>query len=245
MIDVTKTIAPSTALGMDMIEKADEYRNKAKQVFIDPVGFIKDEVKNKIAEKVGGLVDIDGAVDADLLSAGAATALKATSDFALGTDDPSKIAGMGIEWGVAQITKTVGSADGSDIAFAESGVTGMIPSTVISMGGIADDINVVLPKGDWDIKTVTKGGKTKTTTDVNVPAGVTVEIEEPVSYGITIVPSSATGETGSSVSFYAEIAGPHSDNISFIWDFGDGSSPMSVGWDAIMSKSYTKRAPIR
>ena len=52
MVDVTKTIAPSTSYGMDLVEKADEYRDKANKVFSDPVNFIKDEAKTKIAEKL-------------------------------------------------------------------------------------------------------------------------------------------------------------------------------------------------
>ncbi|MFC1551966.1 PKD domain-containing protein [Candidatus Latescibacterota bacterium] len=243
MIEVTKVAAPSTAKGMELVEKADEYRDKANTAFVDPVGFIKDEAKSALAEKIGSYVDVDGAVNGGLISENASTALKAVSDLAFGTDDPTEIASKGIDWGVAKVKKAVKSSNGSDIAIAESGDAGIIPATVIAMGAKDEDIDIVLPKGNWDVKTVKATGKSETVPDVEVQAGKTVEITEPdpdPSYGVTISPSESEAEVGSSVSFSADVTGSVPDGASFEWDFGDGSTQMAVSWNGILSHSYAK-----
>jgi len=146
----------------------------------------------------------------------------------------------GLDLGIANVKKAPGSSDGGDIVFAQSGDLGMIPNTVIAMGSKTEDIKIVLPKGKWDIKTVNQKGLTGTVEDVEVQTGTTVEVADPVSYGITISPSSAEAEIGSSVSFSATVAGAIPDNAIFEWSFGDGSTPMGIGWNGIMSKTYSK-----
>ncbi|MFC1490061.1 PKD domain-containing protein [Candidatus Latescibacterota bacterium] len=239
MVEVTKLIAPSTAKGMELVNKADEYRDKANTAFVDPVGFIKDEAKTALAEKIGSYIDVDGAVDGGVISENASKAIKAMSDLALGTDDPTEIATKGLDWGVAKVKKSGETSDGGNIVIAESGDSGIIPATVIAMGAKSEDINIVLPKATWDVKTVTTTGTSVTVEDVDVAAGTTVEVKEPdLSYGITIDPSSIEAELGSSVSFSANVTGSVPDDASYEWDFGDGSTPTSIGWNGVMSRTY-------
>jgi|GEM_PF-5358802 hypothetical protein len=241
MIEVTKVVAPSTSKGMDLVEKVEEYREKANKVFTDPVNAAKDEITSRIADKIGSYIDVDGAVDGGIIGESTAAGIKAVSDFAIGTDDPSQIASKGLDWGIAQIKKASGSSDVTDISIAQTEDSGVIPSMVIVQAAAEEKINVVVPKGKWDVKTITKSGVSKTVKDVDVPAGKTVEVVEPdpePSYGVTITPSSVDSEAGSSVSFNAEVTGSIPEDATFEWDFGDGSSPMSISWNGTMSRTY-------
>ncbi len=240
MVEVVKTVAPSTAKGMEYVEKADEYKEKAQKAYLDPTNFIKDEIKSKVAGKIGDLIDVDGAVDGGAISEGLGTALKASADLVFGTDDSSALAGQGIDWGIAKIKQVTGSATGSDIAVAQAATPGTVPEVVLAKGSKDEDLKVVVPKGKWNVKVVTEEGRTEEHEDKEIESGQETEIEAPMTFQITISPDSDTAEVGSAVNFSATVKGTPPEGVTYMWTFGDNSTPMGTSWNGAMSKTYPK-----
>ncbi|MFA6472205.1 MAG: T9SS type A sorting domain-containing protein [Candidatus Latescibacterota bacterium] len=188
MVDVTKAAVPSLGKGIDLAKKALEYSNRAETIFKDPVKGIKDETKIAIANKIGSYVDVDGAVAGGAISETASTAIKAVSDFTFGTTDPSKIAKMGIDWGIAQIKNALTADKKSDIAIAQSSSAGVVPSNVIAVGQSTEDIMIFLPPSVWDVIALLTSGESNKTASINITAGGTIEItiEDAPSFAKTI-----------------------------------------------------------
>ncbi len=155
MIETVKAATP-LGKGMDMVEKADEYVQKTKNLYNDPVNTIKDEVKSAVANKLGEFVDIDGAVDAGKLSEGTGTAIKFISDYAFGSDDPGELIKKAMDMGLGKLLDSDNKGSKADIAIAEKkNDDGNGPSVVISVDPKDDDadledvIDILVDEGDW------------------------------------------------------------------------------------------------
>ncbi|GAB1398421.1 MAG TPA: hypothetical protein PKN57_03985 [Saprospiraceae bacterium] len=168
IIEVTKVAAPGLGKGIELVEKGQEYAEKIETVYKDPKQFIKNEVKEQIADYLGGFVDIDGAVDAGKLSEAAGAAIKILTDYTLGSDDPADWVKSAIDYGLAKILDG-NTADKANVAIAvkadnNKNQTG--PNVVISVDPTKDDkdledvIDIMLPGGDWVISPVNIKGYT-------------------------------------------------------------------------------------
>ncbi len=155
MIEVVKTTTP-LGKGMDMVEKADEYKEKVKKLYNDPTGAIKDEIKSALADKIGSYMDIDGFVDGNLISKNTGEAIKFISDYTLGSDNPSDLIKNTIDLGLGKLLDSDSTGKKADIALAEKkNDDGKGPSVVISVDPNDDDTNlddvidVLVSEGDW------------------------------------------------------------------------------------------------
>ncbi len=155
MIETVKAATP-LGKGMDMVEKADEYATKVKDLYTDPVKTIKEEVKSAIANKIGSYIDIDGAVDGGAISEGTGEAIKFISDYTFGSDNPSDMIKKAIDLGLGKLLDSDTKGSKSDIALAEKkNDDGKGPSVVISVDPKDDDsdledvIDILVTEGDW------------------------------------------------------------------------------------------------
>jgi len=159
MIEVTKTVTP-LGKGMDMVEKANEYKEKVEKIYNDPAGALKEEVKSAIANKIGGFIDIDGAVDANLLSENTANAIKFITDYTLGSDDPAEWIKKGIDLGLGKLLDSDTEGSKADIVLAEKkNDDNNGPSVIISIdtkdddSDIEDVIDILVCAGEWIFST--------------------------------------------------------------------------------------------
>ncbi len=164
MIEVVKTATP-LGKGMDMVEKADEYKQKVENLYNDPAKTIKEEVKSKLAEKLGGFIDIDGAVDANIISENFGEAIKFISDYTMGSDDPADWIKKGIDLGLGKILDSDNSGSKADIVVAEKKTDdGKGPSVIISVDPQDDDFNaedvidIMVSAGEWIFSSFDKEG---------------------------------------------------------------------------------------
>jgi hypothetical protein len=156
VIETTKLVSPGLGEGMDMAEKGLEYVEKAEKAYKNPKEFIKDEIKGKIAEKIGGFVDVDGAIEATGLGDDAGTALKTLLDAALGSDDPADWVKETMDWGIAKIVDSDKDGKKADIAIAENQDKDAQTQIIIGVGSEEvegnSEITMGLPSGIWNIK---------------------------------------------------------------------------------------------
>ncbi len=164
MIEVVKTATP-LGKGMDMVEKAKEYKDRIKKLYTDPKGAIKDEIKSAVANKIGSYVDIDGAVDGGLISETTGNAVKIVTDYTLGSDDPADWVKNAIDYGEGKILDSDTKGKKADIVIADKkNDDGNTPTTIISVDPIDDDllpddvIDILLPEGDWIITSIDEQG---------------------------------------------------------------------------------------
>jgi hypothetical protein len=166
-------------------------------------------------------------------------AVKAVGDFTIATDNPSQLEAKGMAWGVAKVKQTAGSKDGADIAVAQSKVSGTIPNTVIAVASKTEDIQIVVPKGNWDIEVVSGSGKVEIYENKPIESGQVLDIKEPIPYGVTISTPADSVALGQPVSFTATVTGDRSGITSYEWDFGDGSAPVVYSGNTIATKTYS------
>jgi len=245
MVEIAKTAASTVTGGLNLVEKVDKYRKTAATLFVDPKK-IQEDVKNAVSEKIGTYTDVDGVVDGEDLGESVSPALQAVNDFAMATEEPSEIAGKGIDWGGVHILQAAESKDASDIAIAQSSDAGVVPATVIAMAPTDENINVVVPEGSWDLKVVATDGTSDTIEDMTITAGETVQIEAPSANGnviipleLEIAPSPLTGEPEEVISLTAETTGTTPDKMKYVWDFGDGSGTVTNSDDNSASHTYS------
>ena len=164
IIETTKLVSPGLGEGIDMVEKGIEYTEKAEKIYKDPKGALVDEIKDKIADKLGGFVDVDGAIDATGLGEGMGKALKTILDAALGSDDPADWVKDAIDWGAAKLIDEDAPGKKMDIVVAESKSNDpkQIPQVVIGVNpdNNTEDssIDLVLPGGEWEITAIDPEG---------------------------------------------------------------------------------------
>jgi len=177
MIEVVKTATP-LGKGMDMVEKADEYKQKVEDLYNDPAKTIKEEVKSKLAEKLGGFIDIDGAVDANLISENFGNAVKFISDYAMGSDDPADWIKKGVDLGLGKLLDSDKSGSKADIVVAEKeNDDGSGPSVVISVDPQDDDFNeedvidIMVTAGEWIFSSFDQEGNNDKV-QINIQEGI-------------------------------------------------------------------------
>jgi hypothetical protein len=177
IIEVVKTATP-LGKGMDMVEKAEEYKNKMKDLYNDPTKAVKDEVKSAIANKIGNFVDIDGAVDAELISENLGTAIKFISDYTMGSEDPSEWVKKSIDLGLGKILDSDNTGSKADIVLAEKkNDDGKGPSVVISVDQKDDDFNIedvidiMVSAGEWIFSSFDQEGNSDKV-EINIEEGI-------------------------------------------------------------------------
>lgn len=218
MVEVVKTATP-LGEGMDLVQDAAEYADKVEQALTDPKEFIKDEIKDAIADKLGGFVDVDGLVDSGTLSETAAEAIKILTDVCLGSDDPSDWFGDAIDWGIGQVLDANETGETADIAVADAtSVSGLVQVMIslIQTVNLAGDpeITIGLPEGDWQVSVVNPKGHTDSVeaeitesvstlivTNTDPDAG---HVGEQLSLSVWISPSNPGAGVG--VTVYAKVA---------------------------------------
>lgn len=166
MIEVTKTVAPGLGKGIELVEKGKEYTERINTLYTNPKKGIADEVKNAIANKLGGFIDIDGAVDAGKISSEMGTAIKILTDFTLGSDDPSDWVKNAIDLGLGKVLDG-NKGNKADIVIgvkSENNKDTKVPSIVISVDPKSDDtdiddvVDIMLPAGEWVITAINSLG---------------------------------------------------------------------------------------
>ncbi|MCB0731089.1 MAG: hypothetical protein KDC88_08655 [Ignavibacteriae bacterium] len=226
MIEVVKTATP-LGKGMDMVEKADEYKQKVENLYNDPANTIKEEVKSAIANKIGGFVDIDGAVDSEWISEHTGNAIKFITDYTLGSDDPSEWIKKGLDFGLGKLLDSDNKGSKADIVLAEKkNDDGNGPSVVISVDPKDDDFNeddvidILVSAGDWIFSTFDAEGNNDKV-DISIADGmgtIIVISTDPEgdhtqgAYGLSVWASPSDPGPGVGVTVYARVS-PVAQNI--------------------------------
>ena len=78
----------------------------------------KSSISSKLVSDLA-FIDIDGAVDANLLSENAASAIKFITDYTLGSDDPAEWIKKGIDLGLGKLLDSDSNGSKADIVLAE------------------------------------------------------------------------------------------------------------------------------
>jgi hypothetical protein len=159
IIETTKLVHPGLGQGIDMVEKGIEYVEKAEKIFTDPAGALVDEIKDQVAGKIGGFVDIDGVIDATGIGEELGEAMKVMLDAALGSDDPAEWVKTAIDWGAAKFIDEDKPGNKMDIIVAElqNAATNKKPQVIIGVTTDQSDdssIDLVLPPGEWSVTAV-------------------------------------------------------------------------------------------
>jgi hypothetical protein len=149
---------------MDLAEDAAELVEKAEQIVTDPKGALVDEIKDRIASRLGEFIDVDGLLDEADLGEETGEAIKILLDAALGSDEPEDWIKDAIDWGASKIIDADSTGDKADIVIAENkndDANGQ-PLIVIGVEPPSDDINegidLVLPEGEWEIDVIDESG---------------------------------------------------------------------------------------
>ena len=237
MIEVEKTATP-LGKGMDMVEKANEYKEKIEKIYTDPTGALKDEVKSAIANKLGGFVDIDGAVDANQLSENAASAIKFISDYTMGSDDPAEWIKKGIDLGLGKLLDSDEEGSKADIVLAEKkNDDGKGPTVVISVDSKDDDssledvIDILVSAGEWIFTTFDgEGNNDKVEIKIDNGVGTVIVVStDPEGdhnkggYALSVWASPADPAPGQGVTVHARVNPQTADvNIHFSISGTDG-----------------------
>ena len=178
MIEATK-IATPLGKGMDMVDEGKKWWEKAEKAVDKPLDLLEDEIKERVAGKLAGMVDIDGAVNAVGLGEKTATAVKILSDISFGTDDTQELYEKAIDWGVAKISSPDKSIT-PDVIVAENKSGGSsFPDLIFGVGNYvnrAGEILMSLPAGNWDVTAVDKNGQNECQPRVTVTPGQETEI---------------------------------------------------------------------
>lgn len=227
MIEVTKTVTP-LGEGMDMVEKAEEYKEKIVKIYTDPSGAIKDEVKSAIANKIGGFIDIDGAVNSDLISENTGKAIKFITDYTLGSDDPAEWIKKGIDFGLGKLLDSDTKGSKADIVLAEKkNDDGEGPSVVISIDPKDDDssvddvIDILVSAGNWIFSTFDAEGnsdKVEITIDEGVGTVIVISTDpegdhNKGGYALSVWASPADPAPGQGVTVHARVS-PQASGVS-------------------------------
>ncbi len=230
MIEVTKTVTP-LGEGMDMVEKADEYRKKVVKIYTDPTGALKDEVKDAIADKIGSFIDIDGAVDEGALSENASNAIKFISDYTFGSDDPAEWVKKGLDYGIGKLLDSDEKGSKADIAIAEKkNDDGNGPSVVISVDPKDDDslvddvIDILVGAGEWIFTTFDgEGNSDKVEISIEDGMGTIIVIStdpegehDKGNYALSVWASPSDPAPGVGVTVYARV-NPKASNVEIFF----------------------------
>jgi hypothetical protein len=170
VIEATK-IATPLGKGMDMVDEGKKWWEKAEKAVDKPLELIEDEIKERVAGKLAGMVDIDGAVNATGLGEKTATAVKILSDISFGTDDTQELYEKAIDWGVAKITSPDKSITPDVIVAENKSGGGGLPDLIFGVGNYvnhAGEILMALPAGNWDISAMDKKGEKAATPSVTI-----------------------------------------------------------------------------
>ncbi len=155
LVEATKIVTP-LGKGMDLVDKVKDYADRGEKIFTNPKEALKDEIKKKIADKIGGLIDVDGAIDASEIGEAAGEGLKAILDAGLGSDDPSDWVKSVIDWGLGKVVDSDTKGKPADIVVAEKVTAKTNTKVVIAVGdkkvGENTEIEIGLPEGIWKIK---------------------------------------------------------------------------------------------
>ncbi len=185
MIEIVKKAVPALGKGMDYAEKTEEYVKKVKQIYKDPKGAIKDEVKAAIADKMGGFVDIDGAVKIGLISENVAEGIKIIADYAWGSEDPSDWVKTAMDkYGVGKVLDSDAKGDKVDIVIAENkNPNAKGPAVVVSVDAKKEVssgssiVDILLPIGEWIINAFDKTGNSdKVEVNINEKDGTVIVV---------------------------------------------------------------------
>ncbi len=172
VIEATKLATP-LGKGMDMVDEGKKWWEKAEKAVDKPLDLLGDEVKERVAGKLAGMVDIDGAVNAVGLGEKTATAVKILSEISFGTDDTQELYENAIDWGIAKITSPDKSIT-PDVVVAENKSGGSsFPDLIFGVGNYvnnAGEMLMALPAGNWDINAMDKKGEKATTPSVTIVA---------------------------------------------------------------------------
>jgi hypothetical protein len=182
VIEATKIVTP-LGKGMDIVDDGKKWWEKAEKAVNKHLELVGDEIKERVAGKLAGMVDIDGAVNAVGLGEKTANAVKILSDISFGTDDTQELYEKAIDWGVAKISNPETSVS-QDIIVAENAETGTsFPDIVLGVGNYvnrAGEILMALPEGDWNIKSVDRTGSVMAAPVTTITAGSeTAVVPEP------------------------------------------------------------------
>lgn len=161
IVEVTKAATP-LGKGIELVEKVDEYKEKGEKLFKNPGEFVKDEIKGKIADKIGSYIDVDGMIDGADIGEEAGEALKTILDAGLGSDNPSDWVKSTIDWGLAKIVDSDENGKQIDMVVAENEDKDKQTQFVLGVGdkkvGVNTEIDIGLPEGIWNIKAIDPDG---------------------------------------------------------------------------------------
>ncbi|RKY54852.1 MAG: hypothetical protein DRP93_04570, partial [Candidatus Neomarinimicrobiota bacterium] len=166
---IVETAKAATPLGkgIDVVEAGKKWWEKGEKLVDEPMDLVKDEIKERIAGKIAGMVDIDGALDAVGIGEGAGTAVKALMDASIGTSDTQELIGKGIDWGMAKISSPDKSIDPEIIVAEKQNDDNSLPNIILGVGNYVNRLGetfLTLPEGDWKIMVQDAWGQVNTPT---------------------------------------------------------------------------------
>ncbi|MBW6458623.1 MAG: hypothetical protein K0B52_05600, partial [FCB group bacterium] len=172
VIEATK-IATPLGKGMDMVDEGKKWWEKAEKAVDKPLDLLGDEFKERVAGKLAGMMDIDGAVNAVGLGEKTAKAVKILAEISVGTDDTQELYEKAIDWGVAKITSPDKSITPEVIVAENKSGGGGFPDLIFGVGNYVNNVGEILmalPAGNWDINAMDKKGEKAATPSVTITA---------------------------------------------------------------------------
>jgi hypothetical protein len=189
IVETAKAATPLGA-GIDVVEAGKKWWEKGEKLVDKPMDLVKDEIKERIAGKIAGIVDVDGALDAVGIGEGAGTAVKTLMDASIGTSDTQELIEKGIDWGMAKISSPDKSID-PEIVVAENQNPGLgLPDIILGVGNYVNQIGetlLTLPEGDWDITARDAWGQTNTPSTTTIVAQQETQVDISISSNDDVV----------------------------------------------------------
>ncbi|MFA9390114.1 MAG: hypothetical protein ACERKD_09920 [Prolixibacteraceae bacterium] len=170
IVEAAKSVTP-LGKGIDILEEGKKWYEKAEKAVDKPMDLVQDEIKERLAGKLGSFVDIDGNVNVAGLSESVGKVAGALMQASVGTDNPSEIIEKVMDWGLAKL-KSPDNTIVPDIIFAENkaGSDG-IAQIVLGAGTLTNQFNEVLlamPKGSWDFFVFDNKGQTDVQSNISI-----------------------------------------------------------------------------
>lgn len=179
VIEATK-IATPLGKGMDVVDEGKKWWEKAEKAVEKPLDLIEDEIKERVAGKLAGMADIDGAVNAVGLGEKTAKAVKVLAEISVGSDDTQELYEKAIDWGIAKITSPDKSITPEVIVAENKSGGNSFPDLIFGVGSYinnAGELLMALPGGNWDVTAVDKKGAKASTPAVTISAQQETEVD--------------------------------------------------------------------
>lgn len=172
VLETSKIVTP-LGKGADIVEEGKKWWEKAEKAVDTPMELVKDEIKERVAGKLAGMMDIDGVVNAVGLGEKTANGLKILADISVGTDDTQELYEKAIDWGVAKISSPDKSIAPEVIVAENKSGGSSVPDMIFGVGNYVNNLGEILmslPAGNWNVTAVNKKGEKASAPAITVTA---------------------------------------------------------------------------